>query len=188
MKKRDRSAPCFPPSSRARAFTLFRTFPLSGDDWFREGLGASLHSIGDLACVVAEKWRTTNGRILGNILAYSAGSRPILRDLLRALITLCSSRCSRAFQADFHSRTAAVRRGRCSRCRRSARRPLGGGLLQLCSAGGLSALRPRADRRGLCGARRCAERTALPRALRARLRLAAFCRECYPSARSARRD
>ena len=72
----------------AALFTLFRTFPLSGDDWFREGLGASLHSIGDLACVVAEKWRTTNGRILGNILAYSAGSRPILRDLLRALITL----------------------------------------------------------------------------------------------------
>ena len=72
----------------AALFTLFRTFPLSGDDWFREGLGASLHSIGDLACVVAEKWRTTNSGILGNILAYSAGSRPILRDLLRALITL----------------------------------------------------------------------------------------------------
>ncbi len=96
----------------AALFTLFRTFPLSGDDWFREGLGASLHSIGDLACVVAEKWRTTNGRILGNILAYSAGSRPILRDLLRALITLVLiALLARAFQADFHSRTAAVRRG-----------------------------------------------------------------------------
>lgn len=68
-------------------FALFRCFPLSGDDWFREGLGASLHSVGDLVRTVAEKWRTTNGRILGNVLAYSAGSRPLLRDVLRALIT-----------------------------------------------------------------------------------------------------
>ena len=71
----------------ALLFALFRCFPLSGDDWFREGLGASLHSAGDLARTVAEKWRTTNGRILGNVLAYSAGSRPLLRDALRALIT-----------------------------------------------------------------------------------------------------
>lgn len=72
----------------AALFTLFRLFPLTGDDWFREGLGASLHSLGDLARVVAQKWSTTNGRILGNVLAYSAGSRPLLRDLLRAGITL----------------------------------------------------------------------------------------------------
>ena len=72
----------------AALFALFRLFPLTGDDWFREGLGASLHSVGDLVRIVAEKWRTTNGRILGNVLAYSAGSRPLLRDVLRAGITL----------------------------------------------------------------------------------------------------
>lgn len=72
----------------AALFALFRLFPLTGDDWFREGLGASLHSAGDLVSVVAEKWRTTNGRILGNVLAYSAGSRPLLRDMLRTGITL----------------------------------------------------------------------------------------------------
>lgn len=72
----------------AALFALFRCFPLSGDDWFREGLGASLHGAGDLVRVVAEKWRTTNGRILGNVFAYSAGSRPLLRDALRSLITL----------------------------------------------------------------------------------------------------
>ena len=72
----------------AALFALFRLFPLTGDDWFREGLGASLHSAGDLVRAVAEKWRTTNGRILGNVLAYSAGSRPLLRDVLRTGITL----------------------------------------------------------------------------------------------------
>lgn len=72
----------------AALFALFRLFPLTGDDWFREGLGASLHGAGDLVRVVAEKWRTTNGRILGNVLAYSAGSRPLLRDALRTGITL----------------------------------------------------------------------------------------------------
>ena len=72
----------------AALFALFRIFPLTGDDWFREGLGASLHSAGDLARTVAQKWSTTNGRILGNVLAYSAGSRPLLRDLLRTAITL----------------------------------------------------------------------------------------------------
>lgn len=72
----------------AALFALFRIFPLTGDDWFREGLGASLHSVGDLVRAVAQKWSTTNGRILGNVLAYSAGSRPLLRDLLRTAITL----------------------------------------------------------------------------------------------------
>ncbi len=82
----------------AAMFALFRCFPLTGDDWFREGLGASLHSIGELARVVADKWRTTNGRILGNILAYSAGSRPLLRELLRAgimtALVLLLARCT----------------------------------------------------------------------------------------------
>ena len=81
----------------AALFTLFRTFPLSGDDWFREGLGASLHSIGDLACVVAEKWRTTNGRILGNTsLTARAAARSCATFCARSS-RLCSSRCSRAF-------------------------------------------------------------------------------------------
>lgn len=66
---------------------LFWVFPLSGDDWFREELGASLHSPGDLIRTVAGKWLTTNGRILGNVLAYTAGSRPIARLLLRTVIT-----------------------------------------------------------------------------------------------------
>lgn len=69
-------------------FLLFRIFPLTGDDWFREGLGASLHSVQDLVRTVAQKWSTSNGRILGNVLAYTAGSRPIVRDVLRAGILL----------------------------------------------------------------------------------------------------
>lgn len=72
----------------AALFALFWIFPLSGDDWFREGLGASLHSVGGLVRVVVEKWNSTNGRILGNVLAYSAGSRPLLRALLRTSLTL----------------------------------------------------------------------------------------------------
>lgn len=64
-------------------FALFHIFPLSGDDWFREDLGASLHSVGDLVQAVIQKWSTTNGRILGNALAYTAGSRPIVRDVMR---------------------------------------------------------------------------------------------------------
>lgn len=69
-------------------FFLCRLFPLVGDDWFREALGASLHSPGDLLREVAVRWSTVNGRILGNILAYSAGSRPLLREGMRALFTL----------------------------------------------------------------------------------------------------
>ena len=58
-------------------------FPDTGDDWFREGLGAEIHSPGALIREVAFRWRSSNSRILGNILAYSAGSRPILKALLR---------------------------------------------------------------------------------------------------------
>lgn len=69
-------------------FLLCRLFPIVGDDWFREALGASLHSPWDLLREVAARWATVNGRVMGNILAYSAGSRPLLRELMRAGFTL----------------------------------------------------------------------------------------------------
>lgn len=59
-------------------------FPLTGDDWFREELGRHLAGPADLLEAVAAGWRTYNGRILGNLLAYAAGSRRLLRELLRA--------------------------------------------------------------------------------------------------------
>ena len=62
---------------------LFLLFPLTGDDWYREGLGRTIGSAGDLLREVAFRWKTTNPRILGNVLAYLSGSRPILRVLLR---------------------------------------------------------------------------------------------------------
>ena len=68
-------------------FLLFRAFPITGDDWFREALGAQLHSPADLLREVAARWATVNGRILGNILAYAAGNRPLLRDIMRTLFT-----------------------------------------------------------------------------------------------------
>lgn len=69
-------------------FLLCRLFPIVGDDWFREALGASIHSPWDLLQEVAARWSTVNGRALGNILAYTAGSRPLLRELMRAGFTL----------------------------------------------------------------------------------------------------
>lgn len=69
-------------------YLLCRLFPLVGDDWFREALGATLHSPAALLREVWARWSTVNGRILGNILAYSAGSRPLLREGMRALFTL----------------------------------------------------------------------------------------------------
>ncbi|MCI8304889.1 MAG: hypothetical protein HFF52_09770 [Lawsonibacter sp.] len=72
----------------AGLFALCRLFPIVGDDWFREALGASLHSPAGLLKEVAARWATVNGRILGNVLSYSAGSRPLLRELMRALFTL----------------------------------------------------------------------------------------------------
>ena len=68
---------------------LFWLFPLTGDDWYREGLGRTIHSLHDLMREVAFRWETTNPRILGNILAYLSGSRPVLREALRTGITLC---------------------------------------------------------------------------------------------------
>jgi len=70
---------------------LCRTFPIVGDDWLREALGAGLHSPAGLLREVAVRWATVNGRILGNILAYSAGGRPLLREGMRALFTLALS-------------------------------------------------------------------------------------------------
>jgi hypothetical protein len=65
-------------------------FPLTGDDWFREDLGLGLHSIPDLVREVIYRWQTTNGRILGNVLAYSAGGRKVLRELMRSAILLAA--------------------------------------------------------------------------------------------------
>ena len=59
-------------------------FPITGDDWFREELGRRLTGPTDLLETVLAGWRTYNGRILGNLLAYAAGSRRLLRELLRA--------------------------------------------------------------------------------------------------------
>lgn len=69
-------------------FLLCRLFPVTGDDWFREALGASLHGPLDLLREAVSRWATVNGRVLGNILAYAAGSRPVLRELMRAGFTL----------------------------------------------------------------------------------------------------
>ena len=82
-------------------FLLCRQFPLTGDDWFREALGASIHSPADLLRIVAARWATVNGRVLGNILAYTAGSRPLLRELMRALFLLAL--------AELLARTAQLR-------------------------------------------------------------------------------
>lgn len=62
---------------------LCALFPLTGDDWFREALGAVIHSPADLAREVFVRWNRGNARILGNVLAYSAACRPVLRALLR---------------------------------------------------------------------------------------------------------
>ncbi len=67
---------------------LFFLFPLTGDDWYREGLGSTLHSLPALLREVAFRWRTTNSRILGNVLAYWAGSRPAVRIVLKTVLTL----------------------------------------------------------------------------------------------------
>ena len=69
-------------------FLLCRLFPLTGDDWSREALGAALHSPLDLLREVVGRWTTISGRALGNLLAYAAGSRPLLRELMRAGFTL----------------------------------------------------------------------------------------------------
>lgn len=63
-------------------------FPIMGDDWFREELGRKLTGPGDLMQTVIHGWETYNGRILGNILAYSAGGRKVLREVMRSAFTL----------------------------------------------------------------------------------------------------
>lgn len=63
---------------------LCALFPLTGDDWFREALGAVIHSPADLAREVFVRWNRGNARILGNVLAYSAACHPLWRTLLRA--------------------------------------------------------------------------------------------------------
>lgn len=70
---------------------MFCMFPITGDDWFREDVGRSIKSISDLVSTVFDKYMTTNGRILGNVLAYSAGSRPVLRIIMASVITLLLS-------------------------------------------------------------------------------------------------
>lgn len=69
-------------------FLLCWLFPLIGDDWYREALGVTLHSPLDLVRPLINEWATTNARVLGNILAYTAGSRPLVRELMRTLFTL----------------------------------------------------------------------------------------------------
>lgn len=67
---------------------LCRLYPLTGDDWYREVLGASLHNPIDLIREIAFRWSTTNSRILSNLFAFSAGSRPLLRQLYQTAFTL----------------------------------------------------------------------------------------------------
>ena len=63
-------------------------FPVTGDDWFREELGRNLKGPLDLLETVIAGWQTYNGRLAGNLLAYAAGGRKVLREGLRALISL----------------------------------------------------------------------------------------------------
>ena len=63
-------------------------FPVMGDDWFREELGRKLAGPRDLMRTVIDGWKSYNARILGNILAYSAGSRKLLREVMRSGLTL----------------------------------------------------------------------------------------------------
>ncbi len=75
-------------TAAAALAVLFWLFPLTGDDWYREGLGRTMRSLGDLARELISRWKTTNPRIFGNMLAYLSGSRPVLRWLLRTALTL----------------------------------------------------------------------------------------------------
>ena len=63
-------------------------FPVMGDDWFREELGRKLTGPGDLLRTIEDGWKSYNARILGNILAYTAGDRKLLREVMRAGFTL----------------------------------------------------------------------------------------------------
>ena len=63
-------------------------FPVTGDDWFREELGRKLNGPVEMWKQIVSAWQTYNGRILGNLLSYTAGGRKLLREVLRALFTV----------------------------------------------------------------------------------------------------
>ena len=69
-------------------FGLCCLFPIIGDDWFREELGRNLTGPLDLLETLISGWQTYNGRVSGNLLAYVAGSRKLIRELFRALFLL----------------------------------------------------------------------------------------------------
>ena len=48
-----------------------------------ETVGQNLHTLSELAELLIEKYQTTNPRLLGNLLAYCAGSHAALRAVLR---------------------------------------------------------------------------------------------------------
>lgn len=75
----------------AALYLIFYLFPVTGDDFFREAVGRELHSVSDLAARVMKSYLTTNSRIMGNVLAYTAGSRPVFRALTEALITVLTA-------------------------------------------------------------------------------------------------
>ena len=67
----------------AALLALSALFPVTGDDWYRETVGQNLHTLSELAELLIEKYQTTNPRLLGNLLAYCAGSHAALRAVLR---------------------------------------------------------------------------------------------------------
>lgn len=105
MRKREKIV-CILTAAAALA-VLFWLFPLTGDDWYREGLGRGLHSLRDLVRELIFRWKTTNPRLLGNFLAYLSGSRPVLRRLLRTALTLALF-CSAARAAGVRSAAGFV--------------------------------------------------------------------------------
>lgn len=68
----------------AALLALSALFPVTGDDWYRETVGQNLHTLSELAELLIEKYQTTNPRLLGNLLAYCAGSHAALRAVLRS--------------------------------------------------------------------------------------------------------
>lgn len=64
-------------------FWLSWLFPRTSDDWLREVVGNQIHSPKEMLDIVWAKWCSSNSRVMGNILAYSAACRPVLRAVLR---------------------------------------------------------------------------------------------------------
>ena len=85
----------------AALYFVFFLFPVTGDDFFREAVGRDLHSVSDLIARVTKSYLTTNSRIMGNVLAYTAGSRPVFRALTEAAVT--------ALTAIFAAKAAGIR-------------------------------------------------------------------------------